>query len=181
MSGSQIVLQPAEFNELFDHLSTYMDAKYENMHLRKSKQVPIIDGKCKTEAVLKHIQIVHKKDQNTLEGAISGAGIDIVYLIERGSINKVKFTRYKIDDPKEEARILSKFVLNLMDRVRKEQDPDRNLFVNYKPGRYYVRRHLPGIKFADPICQQALASGAFSKAFLEKLEKWNFQLLFPGN
>ena len=164
-------IQPSDFETLFSHLSSY-NPKYKNMQLRKTRKE---DG----ELVLKYLQMVHVKDDRTLEGAISGKGIEIEYEIVRGPRAIVGNFLIKSASERERRRLNKRFVTELLSRVRQEQGFTDKIRINRKKGQFYLKRG-PGTPFNSPNCQLALASGELSYSFLEKLEDWDFQV-YQGN
>lgn len=177
----RVVLEPDDFDFLVDHLSTYMP-QYGCMHERVPKQISRIDdeGKRRTRNVLKYMILLHKKDKDTLEGVVSGPGIDIEYVISRAPVIEVRLIRAKADSKTKQA-VIGRLVGRLKDKAKRERNYSGNFPVKRLPGQYYVKRGKPGTPSMAAKCQQAEASGDLSAGFLAKLEPWNFQLIFPGN
>jgi len=161
-----------EFDALFEHISAARGGKYQNMQLRKNRTE-------RGETIFNYLHMVRIKNRTTLEGAISGPATNVEYEIKRrskfASIKLIEFTATS----REKKRLGKRLVAELLRRANDEKSFPDDQPVNYKAGRFYLRRGNPGSKISSQNCREALRLGALSQTFLEKLEEWNFQLVYP--
>ena len=167
-----VTVTPNEFDLVYDHLAV-RHPKYRNMHLR---EVSNPNGK-RTLRYL-HAMYAHKVPSNTISGMISGPVVfwhyQIVRRNQRTQINVIT----EQASPKERDRILQQFIKEILRQIRSEVDSGSHP-LNYLPGQYYLRRHVPGMLSNHQNCISAVTSCVLSPLFVSQLASWNFALLHP--
>ena len=107
------------------------------MHLREARQR---NG----QRALRYLHATYAH-QNDIEGMISGAGVFWHYRLGLvGGRTQIQvFSR--VGSPSDEARILSRFLPELLERMREEQSRSQQQhFSNYLHGQFYLRRAFRG-------------------------------------
>ena len=161
----------ADFHTIHDHLVSHMP-DHRNMHLRKAR----------TRKRTKNLRFLHAmyapQAANVIDGMISGPGIFWSYQLSVANATTQIQVFAQVSSSQEDDGLEETFLHDILARVREEQamalavaQGTKRFPPNYLPGRFYLRRALPGMAATHPRCQAALAAYVLSPPFVPSSSK----------
>lgn len=165
MSLASVQLPTSAFDTVYGHLLTHSPNR--NMHMREVR----VRNKKRT---LRHLHAMHASGSAvpSIDGAISGPGMYVRYVLHRRQINVL----VEEGSPADLERLANAFETRLLSRVEQERGGGVP-FTNYLAGECYLRRSAGGIAATHPKCERSVAAGVLDARFVGHLAPWNLMLL----
>jgi len=177
MSLALVQISPADFQMLYDHLSTFRP-RYKNMHMRQVRYVTVTN-RPKKRMLLRYLHAMIATPTGEIEGVISGPSAFWDYRLKVSSGLPQIQVRVRRSSPEADARLRDRFVPEVLKRMRQEKETHGDVFPKLTPGEFYLRRCRPGMLSTHANCLTAVSTGVLDQRFVDKLRAWNFALLHP--